>query len=207
MKNLIAFLFLLPVFNANAQVTDNGKLLFDAGIGLGIEHYQFTDLRTNAANPRDTSGSVQVPVTFEYGIKKWFGAGMVMNYAHYINNDSTTDKANGIDLIPSVFFHIPWGLQKLDLLAHFGYGYSHFAYRTFTINNPKYLAGGGVFTWGIKLRWLFSTDGHVGMQFWYSHAQYKYPNGTLSDDTGQNSYHLKLDGPGNNFGLGFFLRF
>ncbi|HTL80128.1 MAG TPA: hypothetical protein VL651_00410 [Bacteroidia bacterium] len=208
-KIILLFLFsalLAPHSELTAQVTQPGKLLFEAGIGIGIQHYQFTDLNTHLSNPRDTSGAVEIPLTFEYGIKKWFGAGMLCNFENYLHDSTNHGSYKGFDLVPSVFFHIPWGLEKIDLYAHLGFGYTHFKFDANNSFGDVYAANGSVFNWGLTFRWLFSTDGHFGMHFWYSHDSYNYPHGELTDNFG-NHEPFSLDGPGNNFGLGFFLRF
>lgn len=196
-----------PFSRLNAQVVQPGKILLEAGLGLGVQHYQFTDLNLHISNPRDTSAAVEIPLTFEYGIKNWFGAGLLCNFENYINGDTNSnDTYKGFDLVPSAFFHIPWGLQKLDMFAHFGYGYTHFKYDSNNSFGTIYVANGHVFNWGITFRWLWKEDGHFGMHFWYSHAVYEYPHGEASDNFGHKE-PFSLDGPGNNFGLGIFLRF
>jgi hypothetical protein len=185
MKKTLLLLTFLAVNIANAQVTQQGKIMADLGIGFGIQHYQFTDLVTNISTPRDTSAAIEIPIGVEYGIRKWIGAGLMFNYASYINGDSASnEKARGVDILPVVFLHIPWSLNKIDLMGHIGYGYSRFAYDLNQNNNAQYRANGSLLNFGLKLRWLFSTDGHFGMQFWYSHSNYVYPKGVATDDSG-----------------------
>lgn len=207
MKKLLLACCCLLSSLAFAQVTENGKILVDLGIGLGIQHYQFTDKTTNISDDRDTSGALEIPIGIEYGIKRWIGAGLTFNYAKYLNGDSAgNESARGIDFYPAVYLHVPWSLQKLDLMAHIGYGFSRFSYDENANANAQYRANGSILNWGFKLRWLFAEDGHFGMQFWYSHSAYVYPNGEASNDLGYKG-SFRLDGPGNNFGTGFFLRF
>jgi hypothetical protein len=206
MKKAILFLAILSASFLSAQVVDQGKILVDLGIGLGIQHYQFTEKATNIAQPRDTSAAIEIPIGLEYGIKKWLGAGLVFNYASYLSNDSIKPTVRGFDIIPTVYLHIPWALNKLDLMGHIGYGYSKFSYDANNSVNSVYRAGGTVLNFGLKFRWLFSDDGHFGMQFWYNHSSYVYPNGEATDNS-NTIQKFRLDGPSNNFGTGFFLRF
>lgn len=180
----------------------------DAGIGLGIERYQFTDKTNNHVDPRDTSGSIEIPIQVEYGITNWLGAAVITNFSHFIEGDSAgAQKASGFDFAPGVNLHIPWSLKKLDVYANINYGYSHFAYRVNNSTNDKAIANGSVLYTGLNMRWMFRSEGHFGMNFWYHHANFNYPNGTISNDTNTPVQKFKLDGPGNLFGLGFFGRF
>ena len=70
----------------------------------------------------------------------------------------------------------------------------------------KAIANGSVFSLGLNLRLLFRTEGHFGLNFWYRYLSYNYKKGTVTDNYG-NKANFKLDGPGNNFGLGLAFRF
>ncbi len=203
---LLAGLFIFISSPSFAQAFGKGTKFVDAGFGIGIQHYRFTDLTNNSIGNRDTSGAFEIPFGFEYGILPWLGASINGNYAHYINGDSASNQqVNGIDFIPTLNIHAPFQLNKLDLFGSMGYGYSHFSYIVNNANGGKAIASGTVFNWGINLRWLFKTDGHLGMNFWYRHSNYLYKKGIVTDNHG-NKTDFKLDGPGNNFGIGFFFR-
>lgn len=190
----------------SGQAFQKGAMFIDAGVGLGIQHYQFTDITNNTVSPRDTSGAIEVPFGFEYGITNWLGASLNGNFASYLTGDSANNEsAKGLDIVPTVNLHAPFKLNKLDLYGSIGYGYSRFSYKVNDAAGGKALANGTVFNWGINLRWLFKTDGHLGINFWYKHSSYMYKKGTVTDNSG-NTTEFKLDGPGNNFGLGFFFR-
>lgn len=204
--------FLVLCIFISASVFSFGQMYYkkcmfaEAGFGLGIEHYQFSDITNNTSSPRDTSASIQVPFRFEYAFHNMLGVSLDGNFESYLQGDSSKNQsAKGIDFVPTFNVHAPFKLNKLDLFGSLGYGYSHFSYKVNDVNGGKAVANGWVFNWGITLRLLFSKDGGLGMNFWYKHALYNYNNGTISDNSG-NQTKFKLDGPGNNFGIGFFYR-
>lgn len=208
MKKIIFLSIILLACNSFSfgQAFKKGAMFIDAGFGLGIQHYQFIDKTNNTTDPRDTSGAIEVPFNFEYGILNWLGASIDGNFASYLTGDSAkNESAKGIDFVPTINLHAPFKLNKLDLGASIGYGYSHFSYKVNDASGGVAKANGSVFNWGIRLRWLFKTDGHLGMNFWYTHSNYMYKKGEITDNFG-NKPEFQLDGPGNNFGLGFFFR-
>ncbi|MEO5642455.1 MAG: hypothetical protein ABIQ40_16890 [Bacteroidia bacterium] len=196
---------LLSLFS-NAQCFEKDTKFISAGFGLGIQHYRFTDVTNNIVGTRDTSAAIEVPFSFEYGALSFLGISLNGNYAKYLGGDSATNESvKSFDFIPTINLHAPFGWNKLDLSANVGYGFSHFSY---VVNSPgggTAKANGGVFNLGLNLRLLFRTDGHLGMNFWYTHSSYNYKKGVVTDNNGYKA-DFRLDGPGNNFGLGLFFR-
>ncbi|HET6991932.1 MAG TPA: hypothetical protein VFJ43_11440 [Bacteroidia bacterium] len=208
MKKIILLLcFFLSVSTLSFGQMYYKKCWFaEAGFGLGIQHYQFTDITNNQTDPRDTSAAYEVPFRFEYAALNWFGVSLDGNFASYITaNSSKNESAKGIDFVPTANIHAPFKMNHLDLSGTLGYGYSHFSYKVNDVNGGKAVANGWVLNWGINLRFLFKRDGHFGMGLWYKHSLYNYNKGTINDNAG-NKTSFKLDGPGNNFGVGFFYR-
>jgi hypothetical protein len=205
MKKIIPAILVLFCMSVTlpAQSFGAGQMFVDAGIGLGFQHYQYTDLATNTKSPRDTSAALEIPFGFEYGILPFLGGKLDFNYAKYLQDSANNTNPRSFDVVPTVTVHAPLGLDKLDIYGSLGYGFAHFADEDGTV---KARANGSVFNFGLCLRFLFSDDGHVGMQFWYKHSQYNFKKGELSDNLG-NSIDFALDGPGNNFGIGFYGRF
>ncbi|MDQ3112164.1 MAG: hypothetical protein M3R17_19950 [Bacteroidota bacterium] len=203
---LLSIVFLSIVSISSAQCFKPKEKFIDVGIGLGIQHYRYTDVTNNIVGQRDTSAAIEVPFAFEYGILSWLGASINGNYAKYFTDDSAANESvKSLDFVPSVNIHAPFGLNKLDLYGTFGYGYSHFSYVINTSTGGKAIANGSVMNLGLNLRLLFSSKGHLGMHFWYRYSAYNYNNGVLTDNNG-NKADFKLDGPGHNFGIGLFFR-
>src|ERR1044072_2784740 len=205
MKKLLFTLALGVCSFANAQLIDRNDIIMHAGIGIGIYHYQFTDLQNNISNPRDTSGSVQYPFQLEYGVNRWLSGGLCFNFQKFLTDSALDERVTVMDIGVAANFHIPWNLEKFDLTGNIGYGYSRFKYTIDDFNGFEALANGGVLFFGINPRIYFSKNQHLGIEFWYRHTAHLYKNGEVSDRSG-NSYHFKLDGPGNSFGLGFFYK-
>jgi hypothetical protein len=202
----LSCLFISFATISSAQCFERDAKFFDAGIGLGIQHYRFTDVSNNVIGDRDTSVALEVPFRFEYGVLNFLGLSIDGNYASYFTDDSSAQESiKALDFVPSVNIHAPFGLNKLDLYATFGYGFSHFSWTVNNSNGGKAVANGSVFNAGLALRLLFKTDGHLGMNFWYRHSSYNYNKGTVTYSNGD-KFLFKLNGPGNNFGIGFFFR-
>jgi hypothetical protein len=203
---LFACIFISFATISSAQCFDKGTMFANAGFGLGIQHYRFTDATNNVIGDRDTSAAVEVPFGFEYGVLSFLGLSVDGNYANYFTNDSSQEESvKSLDFVPSVNIHAPFGLNKLDLYATLGYGYSHFSWNVNSSFGGKAVANGSVLNLGLTLRLLFKTDGHLGMNFWYRHSSYNYKKGVVTYDNGS-KFDFKLDGPGNNFGIGLFFR-
>ncbi len=188
------------------QCFDKGAIFINTGFGIGIQHYRFTDVTNNIVGTRDTSAAIEIPFGVEYGLMPFLGVSLDGNYAKYLTDSASGNSSvKSIDFVPTVNIHAPFGWNKLDLYGSIGYGFSHFSWKENTINNPTAKANGGVFNFGLNLRWLWKTDGHLGMNFWYKHSSYNYKKGTITDNTNF-KYEFALDGPGNNFGIGLFFR-
>jgi hypothetical protein len=207
MKKILLLGFFAAISSlVNAQCFDKGISFANAGIGLGIQHYRFTDVTNNIVGPRDTSAAIEIPFSYEYGVLNFLGVSLNGNYAKYIGDSSSANEnAKTFDVVPTLNIHSPLGWEKFDPSISFGYGYSHFRYEVNTATGGTATANGGVFNWGINLRLLFRTDGHFGMNFWYQHSSYNFKHGTVKDNYG-NKYDFALDGPGNNLGIGLFYR-
>lgn len=191
---------------ADAQVIDKNDIIIQAGGGLGIYHYQFTDVTNGVVNERDTTGAWSFPIDVEYGVNRWFGAGLAFTFNNYIEGDSAqNEKATGIDIGLTSNFHIPWNLKKFDLSGHIGYAYSNFKYVVNDASGGVAKSGGSVLFFGVNPRLYFRADGHLGISGWYRYSIYKYPNGTITDNAGNKS-EFKIDGPGNSFGLGLIFK-
>jgi hypothetical protein len=185
---------------------DKGDIIIQPGGGLGIYRWQFTDVTNNVVNERDTSGAWSFPVNVEYGINRWFGAGLAFTYNNFIEGDSAeNEKATGIDVGLTANFHIPWNLEKFDLSAHMGYAYSNFKYELNDASGGIAKSGGSVMFFGANPRLYFTADGHLGISGWYRYSMYKYANGTITDNSGNKS-EFKIDGPAHSFGLGLIFR-
>ncbi len=203
---LLLSILILAATSSSAQCFDKGTKFINTGFGLGIQHYRFTDLSNNTIGERDTSAAIEVPFGFEYGVLSFLGISLDGNFASYLTDDSTQQESvKGFDIVPSVNVHAPFGLNKIDLFATLGYGYSRFAWKINSTPGGKAVANGTVFNAGLTLRLLFRTDGHLGMNFWYKYSSYKYNKGVVTFDDAT-SFKFKLDGPGNNFGIGLFYR-
>lgn len=208
MKKILLFsISIFSLFNLDAQCFDKGVHFGNIGIGLGIQHYRFTDITNNIVGTRDTSAAIEIPFSYEFGVLSFLGVSVNGNFAKYINGDSASDQsAKTIDIVPTINLHAPFGWEKFDPSVSFGYGFSHFNYVVNSSAGGTAVANGGVFNFGVNLRLLFRSDGHFGMNFWYQHSSYNFKHGTVKDNNG-NQYDFALDGPGSNFGLGFFFRF
>lgn len=210
MRKYICLFFTTAFFSvAHAQVIDKGDFIIQAGGGLGIYHYQLTDLTNNVSNPRDTSAAWVFPVHVEYGINRWLGAGLNFTYHNFITNDSLYETARVIDIVPVAHLHIPWSLKKFDFSANIGYGYAKFHYEVndpaFT-NNPTANANGTVLILGVNPRLYFKEDGHIALTGWYRYSKYNFKKGRIEDST-NTGYDFSLDGPSNAFGLGLIVKF
>ena len=208
MKKIALILALTGASMLHAQLIDRNDIILHAGIGAGIYHYQLTDLQTNIANPRDTSGSVQYLFQAEYGVNRWLSGGLTYNFQHFLTDSSGQshgERAIVMDFGLSANFHIPWNLEKFDFSASLGYAYSRFRYTVDDLNNWEAVANGTVFFWGVNPRLYFSKNQHLGMEFWYRHTSHLYKKGEITDNNGF-LYNFKLDGPGNSFGLGLFYK-
>ena len=81
----VVFLLLLCVAGAlQAQMVESGKMFIDARIGIGIQHYTIKDITNNVESNRDTTGSIDIPISFEYALKPWLGVGLNFNYSNYL---------------------------------------------------------------------------------------------------------------------------
>lgn len=206
MKKLFTLTAAILCLNSYAQLIDRNDIVIHAGIGIGIYHYQFTDLQTNIADPRDTSGSVQYLFQAEYGVNRWLSGGLSFNYQDFITDSANSnDKATILDFGLAANLHIPWNLERFDFTANIGYGYSRFKYTDPDASNWEALANGGVFFWGVNPRLYFTRDQHLGIEFWYRRTNHVFKKGEISDNAGF-QYNFRLDGPGNSFGLGLFYK-
>ncbi|CAN5324028.1 hypothetical protein BH09BAC5_BH09BAC5_06880 [soil metagenome] len=200
---LLSAVFIFITVFSFAQCFDKGTKFVSAGFGLGIQHYRFTDVTNNIVGTRDTSAAIEIPFGFEYGLMPFLGISLDGNYAKYLTDSASGNSSvSSLDFVPTVNLHAPFGWNKIDLYGSLGYGYTHFSWKE---TNGTAKANGGVFNWGITMRWLWKTDGHLGMNFWYKHSSYNYKKGIVTDNNG-NKADFSLDGPGNNFGLGLFFR-
>ena len=206
MKKLLLVFSIAATTGLSAQVVDKGDIIIQAGGGLGIYRYQFTDITNNVSNPRDTAAAWTIPFHVEYGITRWLGAGVGFTFNNFIEDDSSTnEKATVLDFVPTAHLHVPWGLEKFDLSVNLGYGYSRFKYEIDAVNNPVAKAGGTVLVVGVNPRLYFGENAHFGITGWYRYTQHNFKKGTISDDNNF-SYDFKLDGPGNSFGLGLVFK-
>lgn len=205
-KNLLFLLiFISSATVSHAQCFAKGASHATLGFGLGIQHFRFTDVTNNTVDERGTSAATEFSFSLEYGVLDFLGISLNGNGKKYINGDSTSDKARSLDLVPTINIHSPLGWNKLDPSVSFGYGISHFRYVVDLPGGGVAAANGGVFNFGVNLRWLFRTDGKIGMNFWYEHSSYNYKKGTITDNNG-NKAEFGLDGPSNTFGIGLFFR-
>lgn len=206
MKKLLTLTAAALCITAHAQLIDRNDIIIQAGGGLAIYKWQFTDLTNNTVNERDTSGSWCFPVQVEYGITRWLGGSVNFTYNNFIEGDSTqNEKATGIDIGLAANFHVPWALKKFDLSANIGYAYSKFKYEVNDASGGVAKAGGTVLFFGVNPRLFFKADGHLGISAWYRYSMYNYPNGTITDNAGSKS-EFKIEGPANSFGLGLFYK-
>lgn len=206
MKKILFLLAITFTTMVHAQVIDRNDIIIQAGGGLGLYKYQFTDITNNTVNPRDTVGAWTFPFQIEYGINRWLGAGLCFTYDNFIEGDSSVnEKARGIDIGLAANLHVPWALKKFDLSANVGYAYTNFKYSVNDASGGEAKASGTVFFFGINPRLYFKSEGHLGIHGWYRYMMYNYPNGTITDNSG-NKTDFKLDGPGYSFGLGLFYK-
>ncbi|HTF03794.1 MAG TPA: outer membrane beta-barrel protein [Bacteroidia bacterium] len=206
MKKLFFVLALAFCTAAQAQLIDRNDIIIQAGGGLGLYRYQFTDVTNNVINPRDTSAAWSFPVQIEYGVNRWLGVGFCFTFNNFIEGDSAAnEKATGMDFGLAANLHVPWSLKKFDLSASIGYGYSRFKYDIDDVDNAVAKAGGTVLFFGINPRLYFKEDGHLAITGWYRFSKYNYPKGKVTNDAGF-EYDFKLDGPGNSFGLGLIFK-
>jgi hypothetical protein len=203
MKKLFLFASLSLGSFVGAQVIDRNDIIVQAGGGLGIYRYQFTDVTNNVSNPRDTSAAWVFPFQVEYGVNRWLGAGLAFTFNNFIEGDSTNDneKATVIDFGLAANLHIPWSLKHFDLSSSLGYGYSKFKYEIDEVNHPVAKAGGTVLVIGINPRLYFGKNAKFGITGWYHFTKHNYKKGTVTDDSNF-EYKFRLDGPGNSFGFG-----
>lgn len=162
----------------------------------------------------DGAASLMIPVTLEYGITNWFGAGLRGAYSkYYANADSTNNNTKptvgsfdigvmmNFHLIKTVHFDMP-----LTLLV----GYSAFTYKA---NDPaNSMAKDGGYNIGVGLNPRIYFGDHVGMFFDLNYVSYHYPsmqfsNSSNSDLNATNNQVYKLSGNGANVGLGLLVKF
>lgn len=207
MRKIFSFLFTVTFFaTVHAQVIDRNDIIIQAGGGLGIYHYQFTDVTNNVVQDRDTSASWTFPFQVEYGVNRWLGAGLAFTFNNFIEGDSASgEKATVLDFVPTVNLHVPWSLKKFDLSANIGYGYSRFKYEINDLNHGIAKAGGTVLVVGVNPRLYFGESARFGITGWYRYTKHNYKEGTVTDDSNL-EYKFKLDGPGNSFGLGLVFK-
>lgn len=206
MKKLFLLLAIASSVAAHAQVFDRNDIVIQAGAGLGIYRYQFTDVTNNVIQDRDTSASWTFPFQMEYGVNRWLGAGFAFTFNNFIEGDSSSnEKATVLDFVPTANLHVPWNLKHFDLSAGLGYGYSTFKYKIDAVNHPVAKAGGTVLVVGINPRLYFGENARFGITGWYRYTKHNYKKGTVTDDSNV-EYKFKLDGPGNSFGLGLIFK-
>lgn len=206
MKKILLACSVLICAAANAQVIDRNDIIIQAGAGIGIYHYQFTDVTNNVVQDRDTSASWAFPVNIEYGVNRWLGVGGAFTYNNFIEGDSSqNEKATVLDFVPTAHLHVPWSLKHFDLSANIGYGYSRFKYEINDQNHGIAKAGGTVLVIGVNPRLYFGESARFGITGWYRYTKHNYNNGVVTDDT-NTEYKFKLDGPGNSFGLGLVFK-
>lgn len=206
MKKVFFAICIAFSISTSAQVFDQGDIVIQAGGGIALYKYQYTDITNNNTNPRDTSGSWSFPVQVEYGMNKWLGAGLNFTYNNFIEGDSAAnEQARGVDIGLAANFHIPWSLEKFDLTANLGYGYSNFKYEVNDASGGVAKAGGTVLFFGVNPRLYFSKERHLGISAWYRFSKYNYPKGTITDNS-NNKSEFSIDGPAQGFGFGLFYR-
>lgn len=205
MKKLFSILGVVSCMTLSAQVIDQNDIIIQAGGGLGIYHYQFTDITNNQVNNRDTSAAWSFPFQVEYGVNRWLGAGVAFTFNNFLIDDTLDGKASVIEIAPVANLHIPWSLKHFDMSAQLGFGYSKFHYEIADTYNPVANAGGTVLILGVNPRLYFGENARFGITAWYRYTKHNYKEGTVSDDNNF-EYKFKLEGPGNSFGLGLVFK-
>ena len=211
MKKIFSALLLYAMaVGASAQSLQKGNMVFGLGTGLGIYRTTITDkTNTGMAPDKDTSGAFIFPLTFEYGVLNWLGAGARIGYHNYIegkDSTNTNQKARGMDLMGCVNLHFLRS-KHVDMFVSSEFGYSSFKY-TVTVTNTTTtygamaIASGTGYSFGLNTRFYFGKSAAFGLHLSFALEGFNYQNGEISDDIGSPATQFRLKGNGKVFGIG-----
>jgi hypothetical protein len=197
------FLLILPAYLlGQVYSVEKGTKTFDAGIGLGI-YNTFIEDKSTGDDTTSRAGAIVYPLDFEYGVSPRFGAGGMVSYSNYIEDDSSSETADGIDLAAKGNFHM-LNRKHIDIFGNLIVGFSRFKLVGHDKNNTV-LKGGGM-TWGLGVTSRFLLGYHFGLYLNLGYGGYSYSNLHLTDNLGQSVYYrLRLSG--TQVGTGIVIRF
>ena len=180
---LISQIFVSPLYAQKSF--EKGVNIIEPGIGIGVYKVDLQD-KSNPNIPvtHDSTAAKLFPLGFEHGITNWLGAGGKFNYSSYITNDSTSERAYGLDFAVFVRGHA-LRTKHVDLFVGLDFGYSHIAYDANNYTGGIARANGTYF--GFNLNSRFFIGKVWGLRLFYNFDSYNYPNGTISDSA-SNSY-------------------
>jgi len=161
--------------------------IIEPGIGIGAYKVDFKD-KSNPNIPvsHDSTAAKLFPVGFEHGLTNWLGIGGKFNYSSYITNDSTSEKAHGLDFAVFARAHA-LRTKHIDLFAGLDFGYSHFVYNANNYSGGIARADGTYFGFNLNSRFWFGKI--LGLRLFYNFDHYNYPNGVIEDNAA-NSYNF-----------------
>lgn len=182
--SIILPLALCSTFLNAQKCFEKGVNIIEPGIGIGVYKVEFHDITNNTPVSSDSTAAKLFLVGFEHGLNNWFGVGGKFNYSSYFTNDSTSERAHGLDFAVFVRGHA-LRTKHVDLFAGLDFGYSHFAYDANNYTGGIARADGTYF--GFNLNSRFFIGKVLGLRLFYNFDYYNYPNGTISDSA-SNSY-------------------
>lgn len=211
MKKIISLvLFSAIIIAASAQCFEKGSKVIGLGSGLGIYKTVWEDkTNSNITDDNDGAGAFVFPLTFEYGLLNWLGAGARLGYNNYIEgNDSnnTNENARGIDFNGFVNLHF-LRTNHVDMFMSGEFGYSDFKYTadvtsSGVTNSAMAKASGTGYSVGLNTRFYFGKNPHFGINLRFAFEGFNYENGEITDSQGSAPYKFGLKGNGNVFGIG-----
>lgn len=231
MKKIMIFLFCFGFLSATTYAQDKafqkGTFLIRVGAGFAGYGTKATDVKDEwvwngsaivkervTTHKNDGAASLMFPLTLEYGITNWFGAGLRGAYSkYYANADSTNNNTkptvSSTDLGVMMNFHFIKTVH-FDMPITLLVGYSGFSYKTNDVFNSMAKDAGYNIGVGLNPRIYFGD--HVGMFFDLNYTSYTYPsllfsnsNDSNLNDNANEVYTLK--GNGANVGLGLIVKF
>lgn len=212
MKKTLVLILLSAATSSHlsAQCFEQGNIVVGFGSGIGIYKTTFTN-QTNTTIPaeKDTSGAVVFPISFEYGVLNWLGLGVRFGYNNYLEGKDTlgtNQNARAIDFMGSVNAHF-LRTKHIDMFVSAEYGFSHFKYQEDSQYNPKAVASGTGYSFGLNTRFYFGKASRFGLNLRFALEGYNYQNGIISDDSTSNTdYKFGFKGNGKVFGIGLQYR-